>query len=487
MQKWLGCALEYIPRWIEFQARMLQQPGCIVAIAHRGKVVLEQAFGSANLATGEALTPRHRFRIGSQSKSFTAAGILKLREQGKLRLDDPAGRFVSGLNPDVACATVTQLLSHSAGLIRDGSGAEQFLDRRSFLRAGELIADLKGPLAIESNTRFKYSNLGYGLLGLIVEAVAGEPFGAWMKREIVDALGLDETTPDMPLPRGAPFASGHSSPVLLGGRLVIPGEFETHAICPAGGFVSTGADLVRFFAQLSPHAKRSVLSDASRREMIRGQWRVPLAGADHCYGLGIVSGALDGWEWFGHSGGLQGYISRTCVLPKQELMVSVLTNALDGWADAWVDGVINILRAYAQNGAPSRKVKDWSGRWWTLWGAYDLLPMGEKAVVVGPSSLNPMLGAAEIEITGRTAGRLASAQNYGSEGEPVRCVRAKSGKIVEIWLAATKLLPGPKLARELEARYGEGVAPHIEPEPGVVLRATDRPAERAIEEHSFRE
>jgi D-alanyl-D-alanine carboxypeptidase len=71
MEKWLGCALDYIPRWIEFQARMLQQPGRIVAIAHRDKVVLEQAFGSANLATGEALTPRHRFRIGAQSKSFT--------------------------------------------------------------------------------------------------------------------------------------------------------------------------------------------------------------------------------------------------------------------------------------------------------------------------------------------------------------------------------------------------------------------------------
>ena len=93
MKKWLGNALDYIPRWIEFQVRMLQQPGCVIAIAHRGTVVLEAAFGSANLATGETLTPRHRLRIGSQSKSFTAAGILKLREQGKLRLDDPAGQF----------------------------------------------------------------------------------------------------------------------------------------------------------------------------------------------------------------------------------------------------------------------------------------------------------------------------------------------------------------------------------------------------------
>jgi CubicO group peptidase (beta-lactamase class C family) len=467
MKKWLGCALEYISLWIEFQARMLQQPGCIVTIGHRGKVVLDQAFGSANLATGEALATRHRFRIGSQSKSFTAAGILKLREQGKLRLDDSAGRFVGGLYPAVACATIAQLLSHSAGLIRDGRGAEQFQGRRSFLSAGELITDLKGPQAIEPNTRFKYSNLGYGLLGLIMEAVSGESYSTWMKREIIDAVGLDATTPDMPLPLDAPCASGHSGAVLLGRRLVIPGEFKTHAICPAGGFVSTGADLVRFFAQLSPYSKRSVLSDGSRREMIRAHWRVPLAGVEHSYGLGIVSGLLGDWEWFGHSGALQGYISRTCVLPKQELTISILTNALDGWADAWVDGAIHILRAYAQKGASKGKVKDWRGRWWTLWGAYDLLPTGAGVIAVSPASLNPMLGAGEIKITGRNTGQLISSDNYGSEAEPVRCVRSKSGKIVEISIAGMKLLPGPRLARELTSRYGEGVALHIESEPGV--------------------
>ena len=75
----------------------------------------------------------------------------------------------------------------------------------------------------------------------------------------------------MPLARGVPFASGHSGGVLLGHRLVIPGDFHTNAICPAGGFVSTGADLVRYFGQLSPNAKKSVLSVASRREMVCGQ------------------------------------------------------------------------------------------------------------------------------------------------------------------------------------------------------------------------
>ena len=98
MEAWQQAAIGYIRSWIEFQVRASQQPGCIIAIAHRGKVVAEHAFGHANLATGEKLTPRHRFRIASHSKSFTAAGIMKLREQRKLRLDDPVGQYVKGLH-----------------------------------------------------------------------------------------------------------------------------------------------------------------------------------------------------------------------------------------------------------------------------------------------------------------------------------------------------------------------------------------------------
>jgi hypothetical protein len=81
--------------------------------------------------------------------------------------------------------------------------------------------------------------------------------------------------------------------------------------------------------------------------------------------------------------------------------------------------------------------------------------MGNKVLAAGPRLLNPLLDAAEIEITGRNTGRIASANGYGDYGEPVRCVRAKSGKIVAIWFAATKLLPAAKVAREMEARYAK--------------------------------
>jgi CubicO group peptidase (beta-lactamase class C family) len=308
MEPWLRSAIDYIPVWLEFQVTATQQPGCIIAIAHRGELVAEHAFGLANLDTEEKLTPRHRFRIASHSKSFTAAGIMKLREQRKLRLDDPVGQYVKALHPQVAETTIAQVLSHSAGFTRDGADSGQFIDRRDYLNAKELMAELQKPTVIEPNTRFKYSNHGFGLLGLLIETVTSEPYPIWIKREIVDAAGLKETVPNMPIDKGTPFARGHLRRYPAGQRFVIPGDNPTHAITSAGGFVSTAADTARFFAQLAPSAKRSVISAASRREMTRKHWRIPQSLEAH-YGLGLAIGQTDGWDWFGHGGGFQGYLS----------------------------------------------------------------------------------------------------------------------------------------------------------------------------------
>jgi len=451
---WLQPAIDYIHNWIEFQLRASQRPGCIVAIAYRGKVVAEYAFGHANLATGEKLTPRHRFRIASHSKSFTAAGIMKLREQRQLRLDDSVGQYVKGLHPKVAETTIAQVLSHSAGLTRDGVDSGQFIDRRAYLNSRELMAELQLPPAIEPNSRFKYSNHGFGLLGLVIEAITKEPYRIWIEREIVAAAGLRETTADMPLAKGAAFARGHTSRFPLERRLVIPGDNPTYAMAPAAGFVSTAADVCSYFAQLAPNAKRSVLSAGSRREMTRKHWRNPHGPVEGYYGLGIISGNVAGWDWFGHSGGFQGYISRTAVIPACDVTVSILTNSIDGWAEAWLDGAMNILRVFADRGAPKRRIRDWTGRWWTTWGAIDLVPIGSRVIVANPNFINPFMAAAEIEVTGRDSGRIALASGYASHGESVRRAHNKAGKVTDVWLAGVNVRPEKTVAAEMERRYG---------------------------------
>jgi CubicO group peptidase (beta-lactamase class C family) len=454
MDKWLAAALDYVPLWLEFQMRLSKMPGCIIAIAQRDRIIHEHAFGFADIAKGEKLTPRHRFRVASHTKSFTAAGIMKLREHRRLRLDDAVGQYVSGLHKEIAAATIAQVMSHSAGIGRDGLDAGYYSEKRPFPSAEELKQDLRLPPAIDANTRFKYSNQGFGLLGLLIEAVTREPYRTWIKREIVDAAGLTETAPDMPLPRRAPFARGHTAKLLTGQPLVIPGDYSLRALAPAGGLVSTASDLALYFGQLAPGAKQSVLSAASRREMVRRHWRNPHSSQEGYYGLGIISGALGGWEWFGHSGGLQGYISRTCMLPRQELSISVLTNSTDGWAGYMLDGVMHILRTFSMRGAPSRRVRDWSGRWWSVWGALDLVAMGDTVVGANPHMGNPFADATEIKVTGRDKGMITLANGYQNHGEPLRRLRDKSGRVAELWWSASRLQPEARVAADMRRRYG---------------------------------
>lgn len=459
MKPWLNAALDYIPRWLAFQMRLGEHPGLSLAIAHQGRPVLAQAFGHADLPAGELLTPQHRFRVASHSKAFTATAVMKLREQRRLQLDDPIGRHVAGLHPQVAAATLAQLLSHSAGLVRDGRDAGQWMERRPFLDEAELRADLAGGPSIEGGTRFKYSNHGFGLLGLAIESVTGEPYVDWVAREVVAASGLKDTLPDVPSGGIDRLASGHSSKLPLGRRLAIPATMHTQALSAATGFVSTASDLARFFGSLSPLARRSVLSVASRREMTRAQWREPHASTERWYGLGTMSGSLGGWDWFGHTGGFPGTLTRTACVPAQGLVVSALTNAADGPSQAWVDGVLRILQACERHGAPSRRSAAWTGRWWSLWGAMDLLPVKDKVLVANPALLNPVQDAAELgELSrgrdGSRHGRIVLANGYASHGEPAALGVDTRGKARWLQLAGSRLLPEAGIARELQSRYG---------------------------------
>ena len=105
-----------------------------------------------------------------------------------------------------------------------------------------------------------------------------------------------------------------------------------------------------------------------------------------------------------------------------------------------------------------------------MWGAVDLVPMGNKVLAVSPGFINPIAEAAELEITGRDKGRLAAADGYSSYAEPVRRVRNGSGKVMEMWLAASKLLPEGQVAKEIEARYANGAGKVAYRRPSVKIR-----------------
>lgn len=454
MTDWLAAALDYVPRWIDFQLLAADQPGCSIAVAHKGEIVLEEAFGVANLATGEVLTPRHRFRVASHSKTFTAVGILLLKERGALRLDDRVGWFVPGLHPDIDGVTLQQVLSNSAGLSRDGGDASYFSGSRPFLSAEELKAALAMPPPLPTAARFKYSNHGFSLLGLVIEQVTGEPYRDWIMREVVAPAGLSDTFADIDVTPEGPMARGHSTRVPFGRRLGVPGDFATADMAAATGFVSTAADLARFFAQLSPRGEASLLSAVTRREMSRPHWRDRNAALDRAYGLGTISGTLKGWDWFGHSGSFAGTLSRTAVFPAEDLTVSVLTNAIDGPAQGLTDGIAHILKLFRERGAPTPDVADWAGRWWTLWGAVDLVPAGNRVLAAAPALPVPFAEFSEVAVTGLDAGTIVEAPGFSSPGEAASRVRDASGAVSEVWLGGVRLMDEPAFVENALQRFG---------------------------------
>jgi len=287
----------------------------------------------------------------------------------------------------------------------------------------------------------------------VIEAVTGEPYAAWVQREIVEAANLTETTPDVPVADGSKLARGHGGKTLLGRRLVFPGDQPTHALASATGFVSTAADLARFFAQLSPSAEASVLSVASRREMSRPQWKDAWSQIPVSYGLGTIGWSFDGWEGFGHSGGFQGYITRTVTLPGQSLTLSCLTNAVDGLSHFWTDGAVAILKRFKEEGAPGAALTDWTGRWWSVWGPTDLVPMGEKVLLAAPGMANPFAKVAELTVTNPGEARVSQSGAFGNFGETARLIRAESGAVNEVHIAGGRLVTPAALAAELTGRY----------------------------------
>lgn len=470
VSEWLPEAVSYAASWLGHQVAVTDQPGCVLAVARDGAVVAEHAFGMADLARGTPLTPAHRFRVASHSKTFTAAAMLKLHEARRLHLDDPVGTHVDGLPPEVAAVTVAQLLSHSGGLTRDGALAPHWLDKAPFFAAEALNRELEAPPVLPPNSRFKYSNVGFGLAGTVIERLTGENYGTWVQREIVAPSGLDATTPDMPLPDGTPLATGHGARLPLGRRIAIPGHEPTHALVAATGFVSTAGDLARWIGSLDPAAAASVLGTASRREMTRRHWDVPDDAAGRDYGLGVIGGTLDGHRWFGHSGAFPGFISRTSTVPDWGVTVSIVTNAIDGLANPWVDGVLGILHRFSTQGCADPTVAGWTGRWWTLWGAFDLVPMGRTVLIGVPTQMQPFADAGEITVESPTAGRITRSNGFGSHGEPATRTLGPDGTATTLVLGGTELLPEAAFLRELAGRATRPV-----PDPAADLAPAAQP------------
>lgn len=458
-------ALAYVDSWVEYRVWKLQTPGAQVAVWFDGAIRFSRAYGVANLETGEPLTTAHLFRVASHSKTFTATAVMRLVEAGKLRLDDTAGAWIPALaeaGSPLAGATVRELVSHSAGVTRDGVDATYWSHARPFPDEAALLElAIREGAVRQPEGAFKYTNIGFSLLGLIVGKAAGTTYNAYTQTAILDKLGLRNTGPELDAARLAEYAGGHSGLTSWAERRVIP-HVETHAMAAATGFSSTAEDMVRF-ASAHVFGDDRLISDRSKHEMQRPVWtgQNPDAPQDgYGYGIGIQHYA--GHRMVGHSGGYPGHITRTMWDPTEGLAISVLTNAVDGPAEELAAGILKILDK-AREGAPRLPLSSglvdgaaipppdaaatpidpatFTGRFAALWGVTDVVLLGGKLVACTPVGPSPLVQPAELAIIDADTLRIMGGSPYGSVGELYRYERDADGTILSLFTGGMKAWP----------------------------------------------
>ena len=290
-----------------------------VLVAQEQNVLLRTGYGLANEEWRIPNTPTTKFRIGSVTKMFTAAAVLRLAETSTIDLDAELRLYLDGLPPAWQSFTIHQLLTHTTGL-RDHALVPT---KRALNRTGARPEDLtdliaKESLLFQSGTSRAYSNTGYILLGMLIEKASGRQYATFLDEEIIRPLNLTATGYDSHLRVVADRASGYA---LQGGQLQNADFLDMSVPFSAGGLFSTVDDLLRWNTALHGGG---FLSPESYERMTA---KYPeTKKEDGFYGYGLSIAEMSGHRCLSHSGGANGFIAVLQYYPELQSSLIVLSN-----------------------------------------------------------------------------------------------------------------------------------------------------------------
>ena len=295
------------------------KPGSAVIVARQGRSMFRRAYGLADAEFGVMLEPDMVFRVGSVTKQFTAALVLRMVERNELSLTAPVRQYLPDAPQSWRQITIEHLLSHTSGLPNYTALPEYRSGTAEDLTVRELVDRFRTlPLEFAPGTRFSYSNSGYVLAGAIVERVTGLAFAKAIREGLLSPLGLHHTHYDDPrrlLPRRA---RGY---VQDGDELLNAPYLSMTQPYAAGALVSTLDDLVAWDNALS--AGR-VLNPASLGRMFAP---ASLAGGRSTeYGLGWALSEYEGRPVAEHGGGINGFRAHVIRVASERVFVAVLSN-----------------------------------------------------------------------------------------------------------------------------------------------------------------
>lgn len=298
-------------------------PGAVITVVSGDQVVYQKAFGVANVETNTGMQPDMLFRLGSTTKMFTAAALVKLAENDKIKLNEPVGNRVKGLDPKIAAVTSHHLLSNSAGM-RDFAAEVVSNDDASL---GSMVRGWKDDVFFaDQGEIYSYSSAGFWLSGYVVEELQGKPYADSMSELLFKPLGMERTTLRPLMAITYPFATGHA--IQEGKPTILRPLFNNVAMWPAGSMWSNAKDLSRWVIAFLNDGKldgKQVLSSSLINQMVQHHVAVPgESGAYYAYGLTTFK--IKGLEFVGHGGFSRGYGSMIQMVPSKKFAVIVLTN-----------------------------------------------------------------------------------------------------------------------------------------------------------------
>ncbi|MEU5165066.1 MULTISPECIES: serine hydrolase domain-containing protein [Streptomyces] len=396
-------------------------PSLVAAVQRDGQVAWS---GARSCVDGHEPDGDTQFRIGSITKTFTAVLVLRLRDEGLLDLGDPLDKHLPGT--DVGQVTIFQLLGHSGGLKAETPAP--WWERTPGATRPELT-DVLGerPVIHPAGHGHHYSNPGYTLLGSLVERLRGDSWAEVLRREILEPLGMDRTTPQAHAPHAGGWAVHPWADVML----PEPAE-DLGVMAPAGQLWSTTSDLLRFAAFLARGDER-VLRASSVAEM-RAPAAPPEAGDwVGTYGLGLQAVRRGDRTFLGHSGSLPGFLATLLFSIEDDVAAVVLSNATSGPLTGAVAADLLHIIAEAEPRIPEAwrplpevdpELLALTGPWY--WGTQ---VHGLKLLADRGLELQPLKGAGRAACFRACPDGTWTGLNGYYAGETLRVVRAEDGSV----------------------------------------------------------
>lgn len=416
-------ALPFLRSWLSYRARQ-QDLNFSITIRDRSKIYFTEAYGVAD-GIGTQLTVEHMFHVASQTKILTAAAIMLLAEQDKLKLDDAVGTYLPWVkkHKDSRFQTITirHLLTHTSGLMRDLPESDYLLFEQpwpTYQTVERMI--LAEDLIASPGSHVKYSNTGFALLGQLIAAVSAMPYRLFIQKNILDPLRLEHVAIDYSASLAKYIPTGYGLR-RSEKRAPIHNRRSTQGMTSAMGAYATPSAMCHLIVSLLRGG--DILSRSSRELMQQTQSTIS-EGYDQgiSFGFGLQVQKAGQRRLVGHSGHMGGHVTATFYDPQSGLAVSAAGISKDTPSVAIVHGIFGAIDHFIIAGkteGPDKRRLPFNARLSNKISTVEIVHAQKKIVAIDPDDWAPFAWSEELEIIDETTLRATDVHSLYNSGERI--------------------------------------------------------------------